>query len=219
MATSTTLAPRPRYVQSKHVLFALYGFMMIVVWISRDRLLLDPTSWLRQRYAPVSWLVILHGFPGTIALFLGIFQFSSRIRQRYLQVHRLMGRIYVVCAAISAPIGILIAIKLAVPTIVPESVILVSGWLLCTGTALYCVRTGRIQQHREWMMRGYPFLAVFVVVRAILAIPAIAATGWLGVASVVWSVLALAGFLPSILIEWQKLATSKRVANPQAAGV
>ena len=160
--------------------------------------------------------MLLHGFPGAIALFLGVFQFSSRVRQRHLQVHRLMGRIYVGSVAVSAPVAILVSIKLPVPTLLMATVIQASAWVLTTATALYCVRSGRIQQHREWMTRSYPFAAVFVMVRAILAIPAVARMGVLGVETTVWSATAVACFLPSFLIEWQKLSASRRPAKAPA---
>jgi uncharacterized membrane protein len=219
MATGAVPVSRRHYVQAKHVMFAVYGLLMIVVWVSRDRLLLDPSSWLRQRYAPVSWLVLLHGFPGAIALFLGIFQFSSRFRQRYLRVHRMMGRIYIGSVAIAAPVAVIVSIKLPIPTLTMASIIQASGWILATGTGLYCVRSGRIQQHREWMMRSYPFAMVFVVVRAILAIPPVARSGMVGLSAVVWSVIAVACLLPSFLIEWQKLAASRPITKVKAAAI
>jgi len=187
--------------------------MTLFVLLTRDRTLLDAHSFLRQRYAPIPWLMLAHGVPGALALFLGVFQFSSRLRRRYLQLHRVMGRIYVGSVAISAPVAIVVSISLPIPTLTMASVIQAVGWLMTTATALYCVRTGRIQQHREWMMRSYPFAAMFVVVRVILAIPAIERTGPLGIASVVWSVLAFACFLPSFVIAWQALAASRRAAR------
>ena len=198
-------------------MFAVYAALIVVVWFTRDRLLLDPNSWLRQRYAPVSGLVLLHGVPGAVALFLGVLQFSGRLRQRYLQVHRVMGRIYVGCVAISAPAAVVVAFKLPIPTLMMASTIQASGWILTTATALYCVRTGKIQQHREWMMRSYPLAVVFVVVRAILAIPAVARTGTTGLAEVVWSVIAVACFLPSFVIEWQHLASGRGRAKVEVA--
>lgn len=191
--------------------------MMVVVWITRDRFLLQPDSFLRQRYSPIAPLMFLHGIPGAIALFLGIFQFSNRLRARFLQVHRVMGRVYVGCVAVAAPVAVVVAMKLPVPTLLDASVIQALGWILTTGTALYCVRTGRISQHREWMIRSYPFAAVFVVVRAIVAIPAVARTGPIGLEEAVWTSIAVACFLPSFLIAWQHLAASKRPASPRAA--
>jgi len=58
---------------------------------------------------------------------------------------------------------------------------------------------------------------VFVLVRALLAIPAVARMGLLGLQMTVWSVIAVAGVLPSFLIEWQHLAASRRVAQARAA--
>jgi len=58
---------------------------------------------------------------------------------------------------------------------------------------------------------------VFVVVRVILAIPAVARTGALGLETVVWSTIAVACFLPSFLIEWQKLAANRRAIRARAA--
>jgi hypothetical protein len=67
------------------------------------------------------------------------------------------------------------------------------------------------------MMRGYPFAMVFVFVRAIIAIPAVARLGELGIVSTVWTVIALAGFVPSVVIAWQTTFQRKAVAAAQAA--
>ncbi len=201
-----------RPLRAKHILFAIYGLLMVVVWVTRDHLLMVPNSPLRQRYGPISTLMFLHGIPGALALFLGIFQFSSRLRARHIRIHRLMGRIYVACVAIAAPVAVAVSIKLPVPTLTMASVIQASAWMLTTGTALYCVRTGRIRQHREWMTRGYPFARVFVFVRAILAIPAVAQAGLIGLETTVWSAIAVACCLPSYLIGWQHLAAERRSA-------
>ena len=149
--------------------------------------------------------MFLHGIPGAIGLLLGFFQFSNRLRQRNLQLHRILGRIYVGSVAIAAPLGIIVAIKLPIPTLASAAFIQSTGWIITTATALYCIRSGDIQQHREWMMRSYPFAMVFVVNRVILSIPSIAQMGLEGIETVVWSSVAVACFLPSFLISWQSL--------------
>ena len=204
---------RPRSIQAKHVIWSVFALMCLFVLFTRDWALLDSHSFLRQRYAPIPWLMLAHGVPGALALFLGVFQFSTRLRQRYLKLHRVMGRIYVGSAVISAPVALAVAIALPIPTLLMASSIQAIGWLVATATAIYCARTGKIQQHREWMLRGYPFAAVFVVVRVLLAIPAIDRMGVLGVATVVWSVIASACFLPSFVIAWQALAASRRAVK------
>ena len=204
-------------IQAKHALWAAFGLMALFVLLTRERSLLDPASFLHQRYAPVQWLLFAHAIPGALALVLGVFQFSSRLRQRHLQVHRVLGRIYVASAVISAPVALVVATRLPIPSLFMASLIQSAGWLIATGTALYCVRQGKIQQHKEWMIRGYPFAMVFVVVRIILAIPAIERMGVFGVITVVWSVIAIAGVLPSFVIAWQALAASNQAGKRNEA--
>jgi uncharacterized membrane protein len=197
-------------IRLKYVMWVVFFLMAILVIARRDLALLDSQSFLRQRYSPIPWLMFLHGIPGALALTLGVFQFSSRLRKRHLQLHRVLGRIYVGCVVISAPVAIMVAMALPIPTLLPASIIQAGGWLVCTGTALYCVRIGRIQQHREWMIRSYPFAMIFVVARAIGFIPAIDRMGIVGVEATVWGCIAVAGLLPSLIIAWQALAASHR---------
>jgi uncharacterized membrane protein len=217
MATAVARAPRRVSIQPRHVILGLLALMMIVVWFDRDQMLLRADSPLRERYAPIWWLMLLHGVPAAIALFLGVFQFSARLRRRHLQWHRVIGRIYVGSVFVAAPAAVIVAIKLPAPTLLFASIIQAGGWILTTATALYCVRAGQIQQHREWMIRSYPFAMVFVVVRAIFAIPAVARGGDMAQIADVWSCIAVAGLLPSFLIEWQKLAANRRIVKARVA--
>jgi uncharacterized membrane protein len=191
--------------------------MALYVLVTRDWALLDSRSVLRQRYAPIPWLMLAHGIPGAVALLLGVFQFSTRLRQRFLRLHRILGRVYVGSALISPPLAVAVAVALPIPTLLMASSIQAIGWVVTAGTAVYCARTGRIRQHREWMIRSYPFAAVFVVVRVINAIPAIERMGLIGTATVVWSVIAVACFLPSFVIAWQGLAGGKRAVKVRPA--
>src|SRR5512141_2803842 len=92
-AAATAVRKKP--IQAKHALWTVFILMALFVLFTRERSLLDPGSFLRQRYAPIPWLMLAHGIPAALALVLGVFQFSSRLRQRHLQVHRVLGRIYV----------------------------------------------------------------------------------------------------------------------------
>ncbi|MBL0209818.1 MAG: DUF2306 domain-containing protein [Holophagaceae bacterium] len=219
VATAAQKSP----IQAKHVMWVVFVLMALFVLLTRERSLLDPASFLRLRYAPVPFLMFAHGIPAALALVLGVFQFSSRLRQRQLQVHRVLGRIYVASVAIGAPVAVVVALKLPIPSLFMASLVQAGGWVLTTATALYCVRAGKIQQHKEWMMRGYPFAMAFVVNRVILSIPAVQAMGVFGLITVVWSTNAVACFLPSYLIAWQALAASnkagKKAAGPQKAPV
>ena len=54
-------------------------------------------------------------------------------------------------------------------------------------------------------IRGYPFAMVFTVARILIPIPAILHTGFVGIEIVVWSAIALAAFLPSVLLDWRAI--------------
>lgn len=198
--------------KAKHLWIFVFALMILFVLYHRDIALLDENSPLRQRYASIPWWMLVHGATGALALLLGLSQFSTRLRQRHLNLHRNLGRVYIACVAISAPAAIGVAIFLGPPILIPASVVQALGWIITTATALYCIRTGKVQQHREWMLRGYPFAMVFVVVRVLIAIPAIDRLGELGLASVVWSTIAVAGFLPSFLIAWRNVFFSRTAA-------
>src|SRR4029079_7338163 len=202
-------ASTPR-VQLKHIACVVFAIMVAFVVYGRDLQLLDPGSELRQRYAGVPWWMLAHGLSGALALFVAPFQFSKRLRQRNIKLHRLMGRLYVGGMLVAAPAAIPVAFILGPPELFMAAVVQSTAWMLTTGVALYCIRTGRMQQHREWMIRSYPFAAVFVIARIIMAIPAVQNLGQVGLISVVWSCIAIALFLPSFALALQASLASRR---------
>lgn len=205
-------ARRPHPVQAKHVFFILYGLITLFVIYRYEVPFLDSQSPTWEHVAKVKWWLLPHGLAGAIALFLAPFQFSKRLRQRNLRLHQILGRLYVASVAIAAPVAIPIVIIQGPPMLMMAAVIQSGGWLLTTAIALYCARTGNIQQHREWMIRSYPLAMVFVFSRAVLAIPAIENLGEVGVVSVVWSSIVAACFIPSLIINWSTLFKSRAAA-------
>jgi uncharacterized membrane protein len=207
-------ASRINSAPAKRAFFIFFGLMTLFVLYRYELPLLDSESPAWQHFANVKLWLIPHGIAGAIALFLAPFQFSTRIRQRNPRLHRILGRLYVGGVAFAAPSAIPIAIILGPPALVMAAIMQSTGWMLTTAIALYCIRTGNIQQHREWMMRSYPFAMVFVFARVLMAIPAIQALGEVGFISVVWSCEVAAAFIPSLVISWSALF--RRKAAPAA---
>jgi uncharacterized membrane protein len=200
-----------RSLKGKHVFFICFGLLTLFVILHNELPLMNAQSPARQHFAKVTWWLLPHGIGGALALLLAPLQFSNRLRVRYLRLHRILGRLYVACVVIAAPVAIPIALIQGPPTLFMAAVMQTSGWLVTTFVALYAVRTGNIKQHREWMIRSYPFAMVFVVARAILALPPIHALGEIGVVSVVWSTIAAAYLLPSFVINWRALFPRKAI--------
>ncbi len=147
---------------------------------------------------------------------LGAFQFSNRLRARYLMLHRALGYIYVVSVFIAGPFASPVAMKIDSLSLVGASAVQSLGWMVTTAIALYCVRTGNVAQHRRWMIRSYPFAMVFTVARVIIPIPPVFRLGLPGIEIVVWTTIALAAFLPNIFLDW-RMISSRRMAKAAAA--
>lgn len=199
--------------QAKLIFFVLFFAVTAFVTYMKNAQILQPASDIARHFAPGMMFLIPHAFFAGIAFVMGAFQFSSRLRARYLRAHRVMGYIYVISVMIGAPIAIPLAAKVATPSLVAASVVQAFGWMSCTAIALYCIRKGNVQQHRRWMMRGYPFAMVFTLARLIIPIPPVLRTGFTGVEVVVWTLIALAAFVPNIALEWRAIAPRKASAH------
>ena len=202
--STTAVAPATRArsgSQAKLVFFLIFFAVTAFVTYMKNARIFDPSSEIARHFAPGTLFLIPHAIFAGLALVMGAFQFSNWLRRRYLRVHRVMGYIYVVSVMIGAPIAIPLAARVDTPSLTAASVVQAFGWMLCTGIALYCIRTGNVQQHRRWMIRGYPFAMVFTVARLIVPIPPILRSGFVGIEIVVWTTIALAAFLPSVFLE------------------
>jgi hypothetical protein len=94
---STAAAPVRRTRSSRKMLFFLvFSLLTVFVTYMKNSRIFDPSSPIAQHFAPVKGFLIAHAFFAGLAMVLGIFQFSNRLRARYLQVHRTLGSIYLV---------------------------------------------------------------------------------------------------------------------------
>jgi uncharacterized membrane protein YozB (DUF420 family) len=216
---STSAASRavaPSRSPKKIVFAAAFVLMTLFVVLAKNNRIMDPTSPIAQHFAPAKAFLIPHAIFAGLALVLGIFQFSNRLRARYIRVHRTFGYVYAVAAVIGGPTGILVALKLGPPELFLAAFVQTFGWLFTLGIALYCVRNGNIAEHRRWMIRSYPFAAVFSVARLFVPLGIKIWGEPTGIIAVVWTTIALAGFLPSVYLEWSKIKVRKSTSQPFA---
>lgn len=205
MSDTVAAAPVPRS-RAKLVFFVVFGALTVFVTYMKNRGFFDPDSATAKHFAPALQFLVIHGFFGALALALGVFQFSNRLRARFLALHRKLGYVYIACVFIGAPMAIPVAAAIGSPSLLAASVVQATGWMVATAIALYCVRAGNIVQHRRWMIRGYFFAMIFTVARLLIPIPPILAMGDAGIEIVVWSSIAAAAFLPSLLLDWRTIA-------------
>lgn len=167
MATSELIAPSTRRANLKIALWLFLGFTTLFVFITSEVLLFtDYPMYHAYRLQVIAdrHLLIPHTICGTIALLAGPVQFSSRLRQRSLRFHRILGRLYVIAVFVGAFTGI--ALASGRPGL-PGTSMQAAAWIVCTTAALITARNRHIVQHRQWMARSYAVTFTFVSSRVL----------------------------------------------------
>ena len=154
MASSTLLAPSTGRSRFKTVLWISLGLTVLFVFITSEVLLItDYPMYHAYRLQVIAdrGLLIPHTLAGILALLIGPINFSSRIRQRYLKFHRVLGRIYVISVFIGAATGVALAYgRPGFPGTSGQA----AAWIVCTTAAFLTARNRHIVQHRQWMARS-----------------------------------------------------------------
>jgi uncharacterized membrane protein len=167
MTTSILPAPPAPCFRFKTVLWIGLGFTTLFVFITSEVLLvMDYPMYHAYRLQVISdrHLLIPHALAAILALLIGPINFSSRIRQRHLQLHRVLGRIYVISVFIGAATGVALA---AGRPGLPGTSMQAAAWIVCTIAALITARNRQIVQHRQWMARSYAVTFTFVSSRVL----------------------------------------------------
>jgi uncharacterized membrane protein len=166
------------WMRPKYLLFGFIGLMLAYVLVHDEGFLVNSKDSEWQHIQSFRWWLLPHGLAGACALLLGPMQFSERLRHRFIKLHRIVGRIYIGCVFIAAPLGPYIqhanerlgdARSFTIETVFQGGI-----WMLTTGIALAFILKGKVQQHRQWMTRSFgtgPL--IFLEVRVIGGL-----TGW-----------------------------------------
>ncbi len=110
--------------------------------------------------------LIAHLTGGALAISVGLVQIWLGLTNRVSTLHRVLGKLYGAGVLVGSIGGFYLA--LTIPGHLPYSAglfMLCVAWVLTTGMALYAIRTRRIDQHREWMLRSYTVTFAFVTYR------------------------------------------------------
>ena len=114
--------------------------------------------------------IYAHVFASAIALALGPLQFSTRLRNRHISLHRWTGRIYL---CIGVLIGGLAGLYMSFHSsggIVARSgfACLAIAWLYSGMRAYLAIRAGKVAEHRRWMIRNFALTFAAVTLRLYL---------------------------------------------------
>ena len=167
MPISTLLKPSTSPSRFKTAIWISLGLTALFVFITSEVLLLtDYPMYHSYRLQVIAdrHLLIPHTLAGILALVIGPINFSSRIRQRHLTLHRVLGRIYALSVLVGAFTGI--ALASGRPGL-PGTSMQAAAWIVCTAAAVITARNHQIPQHRQWMARSYAVTFTFVSSRVL----------------------------------------------------
>ena len=210
MPTVLIALKRSPLFRAKYLVFAAIGLMLAYVIPHDESFLVHPKDPLWQHYQPFKWWLLPHGIAGACALLLAPMQFSDRLRDRFRQLHRVAGRIYVAGVFVAAPLGFYIQYfqeRMGDPrSFSVAAAVDAALWMITTGIAMVFILKGKVHEHRQWMTRSFAVALVFLEGRVIGGL-----TGWEDLSihateTIVWFCLAFSILLADLALQWQKLA-------------
>jgi len=217
MSTMSAPFERRPWLRPKYLLFAVIGLMLAYVIPHDESFLVHPKDPLWQHYEPFKWWLLPHGIAGACALLLGPMQFSDWLRNRFRQLHRVVGRVYVAGVFVAAPLGFYIQ-YFEERMGNPRSFSIAAAadatlWMTTTAIAMVFILKGKVQEHRQWMTRSFAVALVFLEGRVIGGV-----TGWENLdvhvsETIVWACLAFSILSADLVLQWQQLGLSSSVVR------
>ncbi len=114
--------------------------------------------------------IYTHVFAASVAMLLGPFQFSARLRQRYRHVHRWMGRAYLGIGVLRGGLSGLYMSAFAFGGVAAKLgfACLALAWLYTGTRAFLSIRRGDVAEHYRWMIRNFSLTFAAVTLRIYL---------------------------------------------------
>ncbi len=132
------------------------------------------------KYFDIKWVLLTHISFGMVALITGPFQLWKEFRSRYMQLHRNMGKAYVLSVLLSGVCAVYLSFTTAYAinwAYAFSAQVWVSVWLSATGYAYITARQRKFKLHKEWMVRSYIATFSFTLSATLLKLPIIQSLG------------------------------------------
>jgi uncharacterized membrane protein len=165
----------------------------------------------RVAETPAMWL---HIAASAWALAAGPWQFSLRLRQRALGLHRWLGRSYVAAVVVGGVSAIALAPGAQTGVVAGAGFGLLGVlWVAFTIVALVKIRAGDVTSHRRWMTRSFALTLAAVTLRVYL--PSAFAAGVPFTTS--YPVIAWLCWVPNLIVAELLLRSRVRAVTREAA--
>lgn len=156
---------------------AIYGGWVILIYLGYRFLVRDALKYLEytpevyRRFWSVRWALVAHVAAASVGLILAPLQFINAVRRKWPRVHRMIGWVYVVCAAVSIPAVYRLTMATNCSTCVAPFFAWTTVFLIVTTLAVVMAVRRRLDVHRQFMIRSYVLMNGFVLVRLDTHIP------------------------------------------------
>lgn len=120
--------------------------------------------------------IYIHVFASALALSLGPFQFSARLRQRFVRLHRWSGRMYLGVGVLLGGLSGLYMATFAFGGFMAKIgfACLAMLWLYTGLRAFLAIRRGSVVEHRQWVVRNFSLTLAAVTLRIYLPVSMLA---------------------------------------------
>ena len=117
-------------------------------------------------------LIVLHALSGIVFLVLAPLQLSPSFRSRHITIHRRIGAMLILVGVLAACSGLYFGVLIPAAGLGEAIVIVLVGslFLVSLAKAIVSIRTGRVERHREWMMRAFAVALGISTVRIVAVI-------------------------------------------------
>ena len=150
---------------AKGAFFNFLALCTIAVIGADERFLVASSDPEWAHISAFKWLLLPHGLAGAIALLVGPFQFSDKLRTARPALHRALGWTFIVTGSITGVMGWFISMHFEPRTILVEEYFHGGLILLSFVMAVTCILNKNVQAHKIWMMRAYGVLLIFIWAR------------------------------------------------------
>ena len=191
------------------LLFLVFLFVFSLTYVLEDLKYYTMSKEILRNFFPIKWWLIGHISGGIIALLIGPFQFWSNFRNKYLKLHRSLGKIYLISILLSAVCSTVMAWTTAIELNFAWAFslqVLAFAWVVTAFMAYYTIRKKRVQDHRKWMIRSYIVTFGFISFRWIMPLPIIQKLGSFPeiAPTVIWSAWAIPLLIMEVVFQIKK---------------
>lgn len=157
---------------------------------------------MKANFITHSSVIYTHAFASIVALILGPFQFSRRLRTKYQKAHRWSGRVYLAVGVLLGGLSGLYLAQFAAGGVIARTgfTTLAVLWLYTGLCAYLAIRSGAISEHQKWMYRNFALTFAAVTLRIYLPVTIVSGIEF----SLAYAVIAWLCWIPNLLfVEWR----------------